>query len=228
MGNISHLENSPPNAMKNVGALGLIGFGGLLFISQFFGGFWNFFGEMWPLFIAGFGGIFLAIALFGSRALSGFIFPGMIITGTGAILTFQALTDRWESWAYMWTLYPVFVGLGLIFQGMRTDNADEVKVGRAMSFGGLMGFIVMSTLFEVVFFESAWGLNRWMMPLMLIGVGAFLLTRGRGGMPKPFYGKHKPKRGLSHSDELRRQIDAALAEDDNLIVDDYITEKPKV
>src|SRR3970282_1893550 len=73
-------------------------------------------GRMWP-------GIFFAIAVAlllppvilpsHRHALAGFVIPGVILLVLGLILTYQVITDDWESWAYAWALIPGSVGAGL-------------------------------------------------------------------------------------------------------------------
>ena len=53
-----------------------------------------------------------------------------IVTGTGLILLYQNSTGRWQTWAYIWALYPVFLGLGLMFLGRRTDDEGTRRAGR--------------------------------------------------------------------------------------------------
>lgn len=155
----------------------LIGLGGLFLLAQVTG--FDFFGLAWPLFVLIPGGIFLMLALSGNDDAIGLIFPGVIITGTGLILTYQNMTDHWESWAYIWTLYPVFVGMGLRYMGSRTDDADTIKVGRMMLIGGLAGFVVLGGVFELFIFNGAgMGMLTVLIPLGMIGAGTFMLLRG--------------------------------------------------
>ncbi len=204
-------------AQRNtVGAFLLIGLGVLFLVGQVFGvNFWSF---SWPGFVMIPGVIFLALAFTGDRKMSGFVFPGTIITGTGLILMYQNLTNHWESWAYAWTLYPVFVGLALMFNGQRTERENELRTGRNLVNFGLIAFLVGAAFFELVIFNGGGALTHWLLPVVLIGVGGYWLLAGRA--PNFSY-KEKRKFAdsapngsrLSPSDDLRRQIDEALKED---------------
>ncbi len=67
--------------------------------------------RQWPLIIVSVGVLLILSALFCSPSLA---IPGSIVSGIGGILYVQNLTDTWESWAYVWTLIPGFVGIGMI------------------------------------------------------------------------------------------------------------------
>ncbi|MFN8561661.1 MAG: hypothetical protein U0703_08595 [Anaerolineae bacterium] len=219
------------NGRNTLGAVFLIGLGVLFLVVQTLGiNLWAAVGFSWPVFILIPGVVFLALALAGDRRMSGFIFPGAFITGTGAILWFQNATDNWQSWAYIWTLYPVFLGLALMFNGQRTGKEKEVRTGRGFVTFGVIAFLVGAAFFELLIFQGNSTLTRWVLPVGLIGVGGYLLLNGRG-TPLMFGDKRKNDQPvftgarnigtsarsngkLSPSDELQRQIDEALAEDD--------------
>lgn len=208
-----------------VGAILLIALGVLFLAGQVLGvSIWSLMGISWPLFVLLPGLVFLALAIFGDRRLTGFVFPGAIVTGTGAILWYQNVTNHWESWAYMWALYPVFLGLALMFNGRRSANEREVQTGRGFFNFGMIGFIAGAAFFEIAIFGNYSPLAGWVVPVLLIGAGGYLLLTGRLNSGKrktddPVFtgarviGKRESGR-LSPSDELRRQIDEALAEDD--------------
>lgn len=211
---------------RRVGAVVLIGLGVLFLAEQVFQ--FDIFGFGWPLFIFVPGFAFLYFAFRGDSNAAGLAVPGAIVTGTGAILLYQNTTGHWESWAYAWALYPVFLGLGLTFVGERTNNQSTAKVGRGFVRWGGLGFIALWALFEVVIFGAGGLFANLLLPLLLVGAGLFLLLRPRvPGMDKPkrddapiFTGPRvivsKPKNGhVPAGDKLRQQIDAALAEDDD-------------
>ncbi|MCU0476645.1 MAG: hypothetical protein MUC99_11150 [Anaerolineae bacterium] len=55
---------------------------------------------------------------------------GVMTTATGAILLFQAITDNWASWAYIWAIYPL-LGAGYLeyAKGKLDDNARKMREG---------------------------------------------------------------------------------------------------
>ena len=130
---------------------------------------------IWPIFVLAPGAVMLFLALDEDRNLLGMIFPGMIVSGTGLILLFQNTTGWWHSWSYMWTLYPLFVGMALYIFGMRTHNSDLKGVGRWMGVGSIIGFFVFGFLFETLIFHSPLGMT--VLPILLIAAGIYLLTR---------------------------------------------------
>ena len=216
---------------RNAGAYILIAVGVLFFLTQTLNiNIWGIFGLSWPLFIVLPGLLFLAIAILGDKKVAGFIMPGTIITGTGLLLWVQNTTGHWESWAYAWSLYPVFVGLGLTFLGRRTGNANSEKTGRGLVTWGIVAFLVLFAFFEVLIFGGLAGLGNVLVPLLLIGVGAYLLFGGRSRAlddkfkrkneapvftgPRVLNNTRSNGYAPSASDDLQRRIDEALAEDD--------------
>ena len=125
-------------------------------------------GGLWPLFILLPGLALVFAATQGGKSSTGLIFPGAVIAGTGAILFVQNLTGHFESWAYAWTLYPVFVGLAMRYHGERTGKHDEVSTGQGMVKNGLMAFAGFALFFELLIFQS---LSAW----LLLAAGAGLL-----------------------------------------------------
>ncbi len=206
---------------NTVGAVILIALGVLFLVGQVFEiNVWSMMGVSWPVFVIIPGVLFLALAFMGDKRASGFAVPGMIITGTGAILWYQNVTDNWQSWAYVWTLYPVFVGLALMFMGARRGNEKEYHTGRGFVNFGLVAFVVGAAFFEGLIFHGSSPLTGWLLPLALIGAGGFLLVSGRSGWTlekrklddAAFAGRSNGR--LSHSDDLQRKIDEAINEDD--------------
>jgi hypothetical protein len=209
---------------RSITAFSLIGLGVLFLLSQIFG--FSLLSILWPLFIIVPGAAFLYFALTGDKKMSGLAVPGTVITGTGLILLFQSITHHWESWAYAWTLYPVFVGMALTFMGTRMEDAGTYKAGRGLvRFGGI-AFVVAAAFFELFIFNGGGFLSSLALPLVLMGIGAAMLFgRGLGGSMSrksknddfAFSGrKSKPKYVVSAdvNPDLQRKIDAALAEED--------------
>lgn len=166
----------------------------------------------WPFFVLLPGLFMLAIAISGDKKLAGFIFPGAIVTGTGAILFVQNLTNHWESWAYVWALYPVFVGLALMFYGNRTENDNSVRTGRTMVVVGMVLLVAFGVFFELIAFNPVDGrLVNAVIAVLMIGGGGFLLLRARNSDPAlPRIGKRKNDADIHP--ELKRKIEEALME----------------
>ena len=205
---------------RKLAAVFLIGLGGLFLAAQIFN--FSIFGILWPFFIILPGAAFLYAAMTGDRSRAGMAIPGAMITGTGAILLYQSITNHWASWAYIWALYPVFFGLALSFVGRRTANENTYHAGGNFVKFGLIGFIGFWALFELFIFGGSIGLLATLVPLALIAAGGYLLLRRNtdtAAWSKPKKRKTAPYQGnyTSAADinpELRRKIDEALAEPD--------------
>ncbi len=126
----------------------------------------------WPFIVIGVGGVFLLAAIL--TRTGGLAVPGSIIAGIGGILYWQAVTGRWESWAYIWTLIPGFVGLGVIFAGLLDRERPHFDTGGLVLMAiSVMGFLIFGSAFGQLFglrFDVG---TLW--PLFLIGVGVIVL-----------------------------------------------------
>ncbi len=188
-------------------------------------------GVLWPFFVIIPGLMLLYFAYTGSEEVASLAIPGALIAGTGAILLVQSMTGRWASWAYTWALYPVFLGLGLMFQSNRSGNRRTYATGRSFVRWGLILFLIFGAFFEGLVFNDL-PVAQFILPMLLIGAGLYMLLRRpqpasapRKRQPNadddaplftgaPVTGKRPTGYAPSASDALRRQIDLALAEDD--------------
>ncbi|NWG16813.1 MAG: hypothetical protein HXY41_09270 [Chloroflexi bacterium] len=209
---------------SRVAALVLIGLGVLFLLAQVFN--FSIFGTLWPFFVIIPGAAFLYFAGQGDKNQSGLAIPGAIITGTGVILLYQNVTGHWESWAYAWLLYPVFLGMALQYMGRRSGDQGAYQSGRGLVRWGGIAFIAGAVLFELVIFGRGGFLGSFALPLLLIGVGVLLLLRREtGGKGKaknddaPLFtgarvvGAAGKSNGVINPD-LERKISEALAEDE--------------
>ena len=196
-------------------AMGLIGLGIVMFVGQLTG-LGGMIGSLWPMFVMLPGLAFLYFAYTGDKKVAGLAVPGMVITGTGLILFYQNVTGHWESWAYIWTLYPLFVGLALRFMAQRTGDEGTQKASRILMRIGAVGFIIGAIAFELMIFGNGGIFGNLALPVVLIAIGGFMLL---GNKKNPFAGKRKmgdfyPNGKSKNSDRLQQQIDEALAEED--------------
>lgn len=134
-------------------------------------------GRQWPLIIVLVGVLLILSAVFGSPALA---IPGSIVSGIGGILYVQSLTDTWSSWAYIWTLIPGFVGMGLILSGLLGHRRRAFwREGSRLLLTSFVLFLVFGA-----FFNGLGGLGRYW-PIVLILLGFWmLLPRRRQQIPK--------------------------------------------
>lgn len=158
-------------------AVGLIGAGIVMLGGEFVGGFGDIF---WPFFVIVPGIALLAQAAGGGQLSKTLAVAGGVVTGTGLILFVQAVTDYFQSWAYAWTLLPVFAGAALFLIGRREGDQDAINRGRRLIELGAIGFVVCAAAFEALIFHRIVNQN-WVLPIILIGAGAFLLLRRSSG-----------------------------------------------
>lgn len=161
-----------------VGGIVLI-LAGLFFLTvQFFPGLlsWLDIGRQWPLLIVGIGGLFLLSALLGTPPLA---IPGTIVTGTGLILFYQNNSGDWSSWSFIWSLYPIFVGLGIFLMYVLQGNGRQGwQEGGPPALVGAILFLVFWGSFR------GFSLLGQFWPILIILIGLWLLWQNRGGKRK--------------------------------------------
>jgi uncharacterized integral membrane protein len=127
----------------------------------------------WPM-----GIILIALGLVVLGALTGtadMLVPASIVGGIGGILYFQnagALT--WESWAYLWTLIPGFVGIGVVLAGLLKWDKKEIADGLQTMLVSAVLFLVFGSLIGDVLGYFPFS---DFLPILLIILGLFLLIR---------------------------------------------------
>jgi hypothetical protein len=129
----------------------------------------------WPMWVIFAGAILLVIGLI--TGAPGMAVPACIVAGIGGILYYQNVTGNWESWSYMWTLIPGFVGIGSILAGILGDNFKQ-SVRQ-----GLNSLIVSAVLFAIFgTFFHAWNIfgvySNYIPVALLFLAGIWLITRG--------------------------------------------------
>ena len=71
---------------------------------------------------------------------------GGVVTMAGVVLLVQNATDRFDTWAYAWTLvFVVGAGIGRWLVGVVRGRGNFVASG-----AGLVGFVGLAVLFEIV------------------------------------------------------------------------------
>lgn len=160
---------------RNVGIV-LIVLGALFLLARFgdLGAF------LWPLFVVAPGAALLVWAFMGGKDSSGLAIPGSIVTMVGLILLVQSLTGRFDTWSYAWGLIVASVGVGTWLHGTLSDREKEVRDGIRTAMVGLVMFAAFGVFFEFVIGLGGGGwVGSWLVPILLIGVGVFLLWRRR-------------------------------------------------
>lgn len=160
----------------------LIGLGVLFLLGQLFDfGSWRY---LWPTIVIAVGGVFFAGMFAGGKSAAGLAIPGSLITMIGLILLFQNATGRWESWSYGWTLILVGAGLGVSIMGWRREDPAQRQSGLRAAGVGAVLFVIFGSLFELpggLF--GARGAGQIVFPVLLIGLGLYLVARRSGLWP---------------------------------------------
>ena len=165
--------------------IALVVLGALLLLGRVIDFDMNFGRFAWPLFILVPGALLLAVGITGPRSSTGLTVPGSVLTAIGAILLWQSLTGRFETWSYLWALIPTAVGVGLYLQGNASDDEELRQNGRRTGMAGLTMLLVFGAFFELFIFGNfaGGGVGRILIPVLLIGGGVYLLVGQRRDEP---------------------------------------------
>ena len=103
--------------------------------------------------------------------------PACIVAGIGGILYYQNATNHWESWSYLWTLIPGFVGIGQILSGIIGGNfMASLREGLKL----LLISAILFTIFATIF--NAWTIfgsySAYVPIALLFLLGIWLIVRG--------------------------------------------------
>jgi len=129
----------------------------------------------WPMWVMFAGVVILVIGLLvGEPEMA---VPACIVAGIGGILYYQNATNHWESWAFMWTLIPGFVGLGKILSGIiGGDFMACLREGLKL----LLSSAILFTIFATIF--NAWTIfgsfSAYVPIALLFLLGIWLIVRG--------------------------------------------------
>ena len=147
----------------------------------------------WPLFVLVPGVLLLGAAFLGRRESAALAVPGAIVTTIGLILFLLNATNRWEAWSYCWALIVAGVGAGnFVYGALTQDNARE-RDGLRTVYVGLTLFAVFGVFFEFIIFGGFSGVLRWLLPLVLIGFGVYLLFFRDPRSPLPWVTPREPQ-----------------------------------
>lgn len=141
----------------------LVALGVLLLVARLVPGF---FGHLtWPFIVIGVGVLLLVLAIATGNA--GLAVPACIVGGIGLILWWQNANNRWETWAYAWTLIPGFVGVGALVQALLESKPVKVMLD------ALWPVLISAVLFAV--FSSFFGGPLFGVPWYYLAGGALIL-----------------------------------------------------
>ena len=132
------------------------------------------FSRIWPIiFLIIAAGFYLPVffAPVAREGLAALFIPGTIMLGLGLIFFYNTLFDDWGSWAYIWTLIPASVGVGLVLAAKAGGWGSGVtSVGLWMALISVAVFGLLAMLFGSRVFGT-------LGPIILIGAGVLLLIR---------------------------------------------------
>jgi hypothetical protein len=132
--------------------------------------------ETWPFNIIGMGAFLGLIGLLTWKP--GWFIPACIVAGVGGILYFANRTENWAAWAYLWTLIPGFVGVGLLLLGLATWKAGPIIAAGWTVFASAVLFgIFGSTLGRLPVAGAAGAAAVILLGLMLLFSGIFRKPR---------------------------------------------------
>jgi hypothetical protein len=75
------------------------------------------------------------------------VIPGALLAGIGGALLYTSLADRWEEWAFLWSVLPFSFGLGMYAAGWIADAPAFKWIGSATAAGGVLAYLVFATAF---------------------------------------------------------------------------------
>jgi len=135
--------------------------------------------QSWPFFVI-VPGLILLVAAVIHRPPDGLgsAIAGSIVTSVGAILLFQANTDAWASWSYVWALIPGAAGLGMAGYGLLTRHGELIGKGLRLAVIAAVLFVIGAWYFETWYATGDVPVDAagWW-PIVLIGVGTFIAIR---------------------------------------------------
>jgi len=137
----------------------------LMFASLFHN--WGIWAMAWPLEVLGLALGFALAAIF--MRVPALAIPAMIIGVNGLVLGFCNLTGLWQSWALLWPVEPLSVGLGLLILALFNRSRGTSIAAVVLCALAGAGFFMMS--FMSVFNFS---ILRFAVPGMLVLTGAIL------------------------------------------------------
>ncbi len=141
-------------------------------------GWWRVWAWLWPaeVLAVAFGFLFAAIYTGGIWLLV----PAVIIGLNGLLMQFCALTGLWNSWAVLWTIEPLSLGLAFLIISAKTRSRGLSTAGIVLcTIAGLFTALMITVL-------GRWWLINMVGAVGLVLVGVLLLFWGtRHRRPEP-------------------------------------------
>lgn len=101
---------------------------------------------VWPMWVILAGLMLLVLGLLvGAPDMA---IPACIVAGVGGILYYQNASGNWNSWWYLWTLFPGFAGVGTILAGLLGENLrHSLRQGLNSILVSAILFVIFSGIF---------------------------------------------------------------------------------
>ena len=128
---------------------------------------WGIWEHAWPMVPLAFALGFAVTAAF--TRIVWFLIPAIIIGGTAVVLQFTALTGWWESWAVLWPVTLLSIGLSLLVTGQIERSSGLTTAGTILAGISGMAFALMAVVMS--------GLLGVLGAVLLVGTGLFLVMR---------------------------------------------------
>lgn len=143
--------------------------------------FWAEVQFQWPFYVVGAGLIILLVGLL--TGTPNMVIPACIVGGIGGILFYQNQFNDWESWSFLWTLIPGFVGVGTILAGLLgEDTRHNLMHGLNLVVISAVLFLIFAAIFNRLSILGPYGPAALLILLGLYVIGrGLLMPRDSGG-----------------------------------------------
>jgi len=114
----------------------------------------------------------LLVALSAVTGVPELVIPAVLAGGIGGILVYQELINNFFSWSYLWTLFPGFIGVGILISRVLRGN-------KPLKYNDVFTLLVISLMMLAVLgsFFGILGLAGPYWSAYLVCLGLLLLIR---------------------------------------------------
>ena len=129
---------------------------------------WHAWEWLWPLEVLAVAMGFLLASIY-MRSIW-LLLPAILVGANGVVFQFCALTGLWESWAVLWTIEPLSLGLAFLIINLRQRSRGLFVAGLILCAVAGIGLIGMTAIFP------RWILINALGPAILLIVGILMLV----------------------------------------------------
>jgi hypothetical protein len=141
---------------------------------------WHAWEWLWPLEVLAIAMGFLLASIY-MRSIW-LLLPAILVGANGVVLQFCALTGLWDSWAALWTIEPLSLGVAFLIINLRQRSRGLFVAGVILCAIAGIGLIGMTAIFP------QWILINALGPAILLIVGILMLVSSlvrRPAAPEP-------------------------------------------